>query len=110
MPYKAGITAPYPYMLAFDLRLALRRMGERVTAFLCAFGVFIFAGTGVLCLFYKKNFLDYSALANILGVDPVSARSHGILIVEIGVGITVMAVMVALYYNLSSAGKQDEGL
>jgi len=46
----------------------------------------------------------------IQGVDPVTARSHGILVVEIGVGIAVMAVMVILYYNLASAGKQDEGL
>jgi multicomponent Na+:H+ antiporter subunit B len=30
--------------------------------------------------------------------------------VEIGVGIAVMAVMIMLYYNISSAGKQDEGL
>jgi hypothetical protein len=57
---------------------------------------------GIACIFLLRTF--------ILGVDPVSARSHSILIVEIGVGITVMAVMVALYYNLSSAGKQDEGL
>jgi multicomponent Na+:H+ antiporter subunit B len=38
------------------------------------------------------------------------ARSHGILIVEIGVAIAVMAVMVSLYYNLASAGHMDEGL
>jgi multicomponent Na+:H+ antiporter subunit B len=56
------------------------------------------------------NYLDYSALSGILMVDPVSARSHGILMVEVGVGVAVMAVMVILYYNLASAGKQDEGL
>ena len=98
------------YAIAFDLRSAIRRISERLTAFLCALGVFIYAGTGALCMFYEANYLDYGALANILGVDPVSARSHGILIVEIGVGIAVMAVMVILYYNLASAGKQDEGL
>jgi multicomponent Na+:H+ antiporter subunit B len=38
------------------------------------------------------------------------ARSHGILIVEIGVGLAVMAVMVSLYYILASAGRLDEGL
>jgi len=58
----------------------------------------------------NANYLDYSGLAWILGVEPVTARSHGILIVEVGVGIAVMAVMVSLYYNLSSAGRQDEGL
>ena len=77
---------------------------------LCVLGVFIYAGTGVLCMIFKKNFLDYSALSRVLGTDPLTARSHGILIVEIGVGIAVMAVMVALYYNLASAGSLDEGL
>ena len=49
-------------------------------------------------------------LAHILRVDPVTARSHGILLVEIGVGIAVSAVMVLLYYILSSVGRMDEGL
>jgi multicomponent Na+:H+ antiporter subunit B len=73
-------------------------------------GVFIYAGTGALCIFLGSNYLDYSALSQILGVDPITARSHGILMVEIGVGISVMAVMVLLYYNLASAGRHDEGL
>jgi multicomponent Na+:H+ antiporter subunit B len=56
------------------------------------------------------NFLDYGVLSQILGVDPIMARSHGILIVEIGVGMAVMAAMICLYYNLSSGGRFDEGL
>ena len=98
------------YAVAFDLRSAIQRMGERLTAFLCSLGIFIYAGTGVLCMLFKSNYLDYGALARILGGVPASARSHGILMVEIGVGIAVMAVMVSLYYNLASAGKHDEGL
>ena len=77
---------------------------------LCALGVFIYAGTGALSIILGANYLDYGALYQILGVDPVSARSYGILFVEIGVGISVMAVMVHLYINLASAGKHDEGL
>ncbi len=98
------------FAIAFNLRLAIKQMSEKVTAFLCALGVFIYAGTGVLCMLFKGNYLDYSALAPLLGTDPVMARSHGILIVEIGVGMAVMAVMIVLYYNLASAGKHDEGL
>ncbi len=98
------------YAIAFDLRSALKRMSERFTALLCTLGVLIYAGTGALSLLYDANYLDYSALATILRADPVSARSHSILIVEIGVGIAVMAVMVVMYYNLASAGKHDEGL
>ncbi len=85
-------------------------MREKVNGLLCATGVFIYAGTGALCLLFGLNFLDYSALASILHVDPVTARSHGILIVEIGVGIAVMATMIWIYNNVSSSGKYDEGL
>jgi len=96
--------------ISYDLRTALRRIREKVDAILCATGVFIYAGTGALCLLLGFNFLDYSALASVLHVDPVTARSHGILIVEIGVGITVMATMIWIYKNLASTGKYDEGL
>lgn len=96
--------------ITFDLRAAIGKMAEKTAALFSATGVLIYAGTGALCLLLSANFLDYSALAALFGVDPATARSHGILIVEIGVGITVMAVMVWIYYNLSSAGEHDEGL
>jgi multicomponent Na+:H+ antiporter subunit B len=96
--------------ISHDLRTALARVREKVHALLCAVGVLIYAGTGALCLLLGLNYLGYSALANILFVDPVTARSHGILIVEIGVGIAVSATMIWIYNNISSAGKYDEGL
>jgi multicomponent Na+:H+ antiporter subunit B len=96
--------------ISTDLRTALARMGEVVHAILCPAGVLIYAGTGALCMVLGFNFLDYGALAQILHVDPVTARSHGILIVEIGVGLAVMATMVWIYSNLSSVGNYDEGL
>ncbi len=98
------------FAIGFNLRSAIRQMGERTTAFLCALGVLLYAGTGLLCMAFGGNFLDYGALAPLFGTDPAMARSHGILVVEIGVGIAVMATMIVLYYNLASAGKHDEGL
>ncbi len=98
------------FAVSHNLRAASGRIREKISAISCAAGVFLYAGTGALCLILGANFLDYGALAGILGVDPVTARSHGILIVEIGVGIAVMTAMIWIYYNLSSSGKQDEGL
>ncbi len=98
------------FAISTNLRRTLKRMSERSSALLSSLGVLIYAGTGLLCLFMGAGFLNYRALAAILGVDQVAARSDGILIVESGVGIAVAAVMVWIYYNLSSAGKQDEGL
>jgi multicomponent Na+:H+ antiporter subunit B len=98
------------FAISTDLRTSINRMSEKAGAFFSATGVFIYAGTGALCLVLGKRFLDYSALAPVLNVSSALARSHGILIVEVGVGLAVMAVMIGIYYNLSSAGRHDEGL
>jgi multicomponent Na+:H+ antiporter subunit B len=98
------------YAIGFNLRSAVARVSERRVAVMCALGVFLYAATGALCMLYGGNFLDYGALAHLFGVEPAAAHSLGILLVEIGVGISVMAVMILLYYNLSSQGRLDEGL
>jgi len=96
--------------LSTDLRSTLRQMPEKSSAIMASTGLFIYSGTGVLCLLLGANFLDYGILSRLLAVDPVMARSHGILMVEIGVGVAVSAVMIWIYYNLVSAGRHDEGL
>jgi multicomponent Na+:H+ antiporter subunit B len=98
------------FAIAHNMRAGLMRINERQAVLLCGLGVLIYAGTGMLCMVLGANYLDYSALAVLFGTDAVAARSYGILMVEIGVGITVLAVMVHLYYSLASAGRQDEGL
>ena len=98
------------FAISQDLRLSLLRFKEKTAAILASTGVLIYAGTGFICLLLGSNFLDYSALAPLLGTNEIMARSHGILFIETGVAIAVMAVMVWLYYNLSSQGKHDEGL
>jgi multicomponent Na+:H+ antiporter subunit B len=98
------------YSLSYNLQSATRQISERAGLLLSTTGIFIYAGTGALCLLLGSNFLNYGALAGVLGVDPVTARSHGILIVEIGVGVAVSAVMVLLFYMLASIGRLKEGL
>lgn len=98
------------FAISHNLRSSFKLISEKFAVLLCGLGVFIYAGTGALSILLGSNYLDYGALSQVFGVDPVTARSHGILMVEIGVGICVMAVMVHLYYNLASAGRHDEGL
>ncbi len=96
--------------ISFNLRTATQKMNEKLLAILSAVGVFIYAGIGWLCLLLGGNFLNYGKLASILPVDPIRARALGMLGVEIGVGIAVMAVMIIIYINIASAGRHDEGL
>ncbi len=96
--------------VCYDLQTALARFQEHIVLVCCAAGVLLYAGVGALCMALGWNFLGYAALAGMLGSTEVMARSHGILAVEIGVGITVMAIMVSLYIDLASGGDLDEGL
>jgi multicomponent Na+:H+ antiporter subunit B len=73
-------------------------------------GVILFAGIGIICLILGGNYLDYSWLHKLLPANPVYARSHGILGIEIGVGFTVMAVMVSIFLNVASGGRHEDTL
>lgn len=60
-------------------------------------GVAIYFFTGIISLFFNQNYLDYYALA----VSAIFAQHLGIFLVEMGVGITVSAVMILIYIQLS---------
>lgn len=96
--------------ITFNLKTAISKINEKTLGVLSALGVFIYAGIGCLCLLLKGHFLDYGKLAKILPVGPIKARALGMLGVEIGVGIAVMAVMIIIYINIASEGKHHEGL
>ena len=60
------------------------------------------AGVGTVSQLLGSQFLDYDALAD----NPLHGQHIGIFLVELGVGITVAAVMITLF--LAFAGRQDE--
>lgn len=93
-----------------DMRTALDRIQEKTLAIVAAIGVSVYAGTGALCLVLGANFLDYASLSRAFLVNPVEARSLGIFLVEVGVGMAVMATMITIYHNLASEGLLDEGI
>ena len=96
--------------VAYDIGEAKRRMTEKLTTIYCSLGVILFAGIGLICLALGGNYLDYSWLHKLLPASPVAARSHGMLGIEIGVGITVMAVMISIFLNVASEGKHEDAL
>ena len=84
------------FAIAYGVDAVKRRFSLTALTTLTSTGVLLYAGTGVLCLVLGANYLDY-------GVLPVAEpRSLGMLAIEIGVGLTVMAVMVSIFYDLIS--------
>ena len=61
---------------------------------LSALGLLLYIGTGVAGLLLGGNFLDYDGL----GSNPVAGQHLGILLIELGVGITVASVMLQMFY------------
>ncbi len=66
-----------------------------------AIGVLLYAGTGVVALLKGGTFLDYGVLEH----DPVHGQHLGILLVELGVGITVASVMITIFYVFAGRGR-----
>jgi len=96
-------------VIAYDINAVKKRMTEKLNTALCSLGVIIYAGIGLICLILGANYLDYGILHRILPVDPVKARAMGTLGIEIGVGLTVMSVMVSIFLNIATGGKHEEG-
>jgi len=97
-------------MITHGVKDTQKRISEKAVAIFSSSGVFIYAGIGAVCLLLAGNYLDYSKLSKLLRVDPAQARSLGILGIEIGVGLAVMAVMFSVFFDISrgEVSQKDE--
>jgi multicomponent Na+:H+ antiporter subunit B len=105
--FQGGVIFGASLILLFithGLKETKKRIAEKGLAILSSLGVLIYSGIGFLCIILLGNYLDYGKLSKLLHVAPAEARSLGILGVEIGVGLTVMAVMVSIFLNISTGG------
>lgn len=85
------------YTMLFGLSNARRIFKREILTLLTATGVLLYGGVGVVCILLGGNFLDY----NVLSHDPVHGQHLGILLVELGVGITVASVMITLFFKFT---------
>ena len=89
------------YALVFGIANARRVVPPRLMATLTALGVLIFAGVGVAALLMGGNYLEYAAFAD----QPARGNHIGIWLVELGVGITVSAVMLTIFLTIAGRGR-----
>lgn len=95
-------------VISHGLEQTKKRMSEKAAEVISSIGVLIYGGIGVLCLILGGNYLDYGKLSKLLGVTPAKARSLGILGVEIGVALAVMAVMSTIFFVIFTVGESLE--
>jgi multicomponent Na+:H+ antiporter subunit B len=85
--------------LASGQDIAVSQLKESVTMPMALLGIVIYFGTGLVSVLMGGYFLDYSELP-IPGLEPEMLRFYGLLIIEVGIGLAVMAILVMLYDNM----------
>ena len=114
--FQAGVifaSAIILYGLVFGLPAAERVAPRWFVEKMIAVGVLIYAGTGVLTMlmgvndadgvWQQGNFLDYDTLQFASWPEFLPQGQHlGIFLVELGVGVTVSAVMTMIFYAFAN--------
>lgn len=101
--FQAGVivaAAVIFYGLIFGLPATWKMVPDALVEAMVALGVLIYAGVGVAGLLLGGNFLDYFVLAH----DTVHGQERGIFWIEVGVAVTVSAVMLKIFYMFAGRG------
>jgi len=102
--FQAGVifaTGIILYALTNGVDAALRLIPAGLLVPISALGVLLYGGVGVASMVLGGQFLDYAVLAH----DAVHGQHLGILLIEAGVGITVAAVMLLIFYSFATRGR-----
>lgn len=106
--FQAGVILAAAFVL-FGLIMGVERLDEvfspRAREIAVAGGVLLYAGVGVVTMALGGNYLDYGALDS---HDPKHGQHLGLLLIELGVGVTVASAMVILFGAFASRSRVPE--
>ena len=103
--FQAGVifsSAFILYTLVYGLETAERIIPVHILKIFASLGVLIYAGTGVAGLLLGGQFLNY----NVLAEAPITGQHLGIIVIELGVGITVASIMILIFFSFAGRGRQ----
>ncbi|WJG08216.1 Na(+)/H(+) antiporter subunit B [Aliiglaciecola sp. LCG003] len=98
--FQAGVifsSAMLLYALVFGLDAAAKILTDKALVITASLGVLLYAGTGVASLILGGTYLDYGVLAS----TPLAGQHIGIIVIELGVGLTVAAIMVLIFFTFA---------
>ena len=93
------------YAIIFGARAGRLWVAQSLTDVFSSIGVLLYAGVGLVALIVGGNFLEYNVLP--IGHDAHVASHYGIFLIELGVGITVAAVMVTIFFETAGRDEDD---
>lgn len=86
------------YALVEGEAAALRVLSFRILAGMIAAGAFLYVAVGLAGILRGGNFLDYSVLLD----DPIAGQHMGIILIELGVGLTVTGVLLSVFHAFAA--------
>ncbi len=89
------------YALVFGLDTAKNVVSPSIVRVLVASGLLLYGAVGLGSLFLGGNYLDYGVLLH----DSVHGQHLGIFLIELGVGTTVAAVMITIFFTFAGRGR-----
>lgn len=98
--FQAGVimaSAFILHMLVFGLETTRRIVPVSWLRACAAAGALLYGGVGVAGLLLGGNYLEY----NVLAMDPVAGQHVGIILIELGVGLTVASTMTLLIFTFA---------
>jgi multicomponent Na+:H+ antiporter subunit B len=99
--FSAGIIL---YALVFGVDSAKKVIPLHILRIMASLGVLIYAATGVASLLLGGNYLEYGVLAS----SQLAGQHIGIIVIELGVGITVMSVMLLIFFTFAERNRPED--
>lgn len=98
------------YVIAFNLAGGRKRFGETANTILSSSGLYIYACIGLLAIVFSSGAAQYLNY----GFIPFTShfeenRALGMDFVEIGIGITVMAITASIFFDLAQKDEKGNG-
>ena len=85
--------------LAVGVEISQRSFKRKWSTPLGSLGVLVFFITGLVTLVFGGTFLEYHRLP-LPALSKAELHSHGILLIEIGVGIAVMSTLISIFDDI----------
>lgn len=102
--FQAGVicaSAFICYCLVHGLSETMRVLPVWAVRLIASFGALLYGAVGILGMLKGGHFLDYSVLLE----DSVKGQGLGILVIELGVGLTVFGVMMIIFYMFADRSR-----
>ncbi|MDF1534749.1 MAG: Na(+)/H(+) antiporter subunit B [Methanosarcinaceae archaeon] len=94
------------YAMIYGIEEAKKKISDKANRILASGGLVLYAGTGLLAILFGGMFLEYGAVP--LMHNTAETAKILIDVVEIGIGITVLAVMISLFFDIAPPESEED--